>query len=220
MKIDWAAKSYKGVCPANDIPLMTGEMTTFGLGKVKYQYVSNTNSSVATYEYVFRMPGEKLSLGIKTATSATTPPTSGWYQVKVLSPIVQESAQAPYTIECVKGSIDPDFLKNIKTSFGGWKLMEKLAMPSQACQACVGTYNQIVSLDQTSRPLVQEGESLLQQGGQDHVKMQRLGQIKSQLDEKMEKRKNLINQYKTQLSTFETSQQKPIAPLQRKGINP
>jgi len=221
VKIDWAAKNYKGVCPASDIPLMAGEMTTFGLGKVKFQYLSNTNpSSVETYENVFKMPGEKLSIGIKTATSSTTPPTSGWYQVKVLSPIEQESAQAAYTIECVNFSIDPNFLKNIKTSFSGWKPLDKLAAPPQACQACLGTYNQIVGLDQTSRSLVQEGESLLNQGGQDQVKMQRLGQIKSQLDEKMGQRKKLINQYKTQLSTFETSQQKPIAPLQPKGINP
>ena len=219
VKIDWAAINYKGVCPASDITLMAGEMTTVGLGKVKFQYVNNTNSSLATYEHVFKMPGEKRLLGIKTATSATTPPTSGWYQVKVLSPITQESAQAAYTIECVNVSIDPDFLKNIKISFGGWKLLEKLAAPPQACQACVGKYNQIVGLDQTSRTLVQEGESLLQKGGQDQVKMQRLGQIKSQLDEKMEQRKNLINQYKTQVSTFETSKQKPIAPLQRKGIS-
>ena len=97
--------------------------------------------------------------------------------------------------------------------------MEKLAMPPQACQACVGTYNQIIALDQTILPLVQEGEGLLGQGGQDQAKMQRLGKIKSQFDEKMGQRKNLINQYKTQLSAFETLQKKQVAPPQRKGIN-
>ena len=219
IKIDWAAKSYKGVCPANDIPLMAGEMTTVGLGKVKFQYASNTNPAVATYEHIFKMPGEKRSLGIKTATSATTPPTSGWYQVKVLSPTAQESAQAAYTIECVNVSIDPNFLKNIKATFSGWKLLENLAAPPQACQACVGTYNQILGIDQASLPLIQEGECLLGQGGQGQVQMQRLGQIKSQLDEKMGQRKNLINQYKAQLSAFELSKQKSLAPLQRKGIN-
>lgn len=201
---------------------MSGEMSTAGLGKVKFQYVSNSNPSVATYEHVFKMPGEKFPLGIKTATSATTPKTSGWYQVKVLSPIAQESAQAAYAIECTPFSIDPDFLKNVKTSFGGWKSLEKLAAPPQACQACAGTYNQITSLDQGSLPLVQEGESPVKQvssGGQNQAKTQRLTQIKNQLDDKMVQRKNLVSQYKTQLSNFETSQ-KSVTPAQWKGIPP
>jgi len=219
IKLEWNASSYKGACPANDIKLMSGEMTTVGLGKVQFQYVSNQNSAVTTYEHVFKMPGEKYPLGIKTATSATTPNISGWYQVKVLSPIVTESAKAAYTIECVNFSINPDFLKNVKATFSGWKSLENLAAPPQACQACVGAYHQIVNLDQANLPLVQEGEGLVQQGGQDQVKTQRLNQIKSQLDDKMVQRKNLISQYKAQLSNFETSQ-KPATPVQRKGINP
>ena len=219
VQIKWTAQSYKGTCPANDIPLMSGELSANGLGKVQFQYASNTNPNVGTFEHIFMTPGEKFPVGIKTATSATTPNTSGWYQVKVLSPVAKESAKAAYTIECLQFSIDPGWLKNLKTTFSGWNSLEKLSPPPQACQGCVTIFNQILVLDKASLPLAQEGEGLVQQtpsGGQNEGKVQRLNQIKGQLDTNMTQRRSLINKYKTQLSDFETLQKRPVAPVQRR----
>ena len=67
--------------------------------------------------------------------------------------------------------------------------------------------------------MVEEGESVLPQassGGRDQAKIQRLNQIKGQLDTNMTQRRNLINQYNRQLSDFETLQKRPVAPVQRK----
>ena len=128
------------------------------------------------------------------------------------------SNHADFKLSC-QPAIDPNLVNVIKKNFIDWKSLEKLSPPPQTCQVCVSTYNQIAGIDQKSMPLVQEGEGLVASGGQEKAKVQRLNQIKSQLDSNMIQRRSLINQYKSQLSSFEMMQKRPANPVERKGIN-
>ncbi len=99
----------------------------------------------------------------------------------------------------------------MSTTFGKWKNLGNLSATPQTCAGCLAAFNEIGVLDRQSLPLVKEGEGLTQKLKSGRLKKaeadqitRRLNEISKQLEANWVKRNGLVNQYKNQLSSFNT----------------
>jgi hypothetical protein len=189
-EISASQSNYAGPCPVSIT--YKGLIGSAIKGSVQYQFIRSWDSGTTPLQT------EKLDAPGTIQVTTNYPfdykanpsdPTSGWVALRVIGGGKEYiSNHANFTISC-QIAIDPNLMKYLSVSLGGWKSLEKMSPPPQACQGCVSTYNQIAGIDQKSMPLVQEGEGLLGAGAQDKTKEPRLNQIKTQLDANMVQRK-------------------------------
>jgi len=212
--------NYSGPCPVNiEYDAQIGSALK---GPVMYQFVRSWDSGTTPLQTIqFDKPG---TAKVKTnypfdPQKNPSDPVAGWVGIKIVAQGKELVKKADFTLSC-QPLFDQNLIKKSVLTFGAWKSLEKLNLPPQSCQQCASTYNQIADIDRKSMPLVQEGEKLAGSAGQDQSKLQRLNQIRNQLDTYMTQRRNLVNQYNSQLSSYQMMQKPPATSGDRQGLKP
>ena len=200
---------YQGECSSKkNATILNAKIAGNGYGVIKYQWVIDGVPSTSVSELTYHVDD------ILNEVSVVTIPLedkTGTGAIKIISPGQKQSNTAVYTITCASSGFDAGWLGSLSTTFGKWKNLAPLSPASQACTACAATFNEIGGLDRQSLPLVKEGEGLTQKlksgrlnkAEADRITL-RLNEISKQLEANWVKRNGLVNQYKNQLSSFNT----------------
>jgi hypothetical protein len=86
--------SWTGSCPKNLV--ITGTITSDIATTVTYQFINENGGVMHSGSVVFSDDGtQTVSTSIQVSDT-----TSGWYQMKITSPVIRKSGTASYSIDC------------------------------------------------------------------------------------------------------------------------